>query len=487
MKHELVKKSEEATNVESELRSKSRLLDEANEIVEKQNLELQQLEREIRKKEEELEISISLQKSDSEKLKAAETNLEKQTMDWLVVQEELKKLAVTSKHVGEANETLEEFGRVRKLLSDVRSELVSSQKALASSRQKMEGQDQLLEKQLTELEELRGSVMSYLTILRNAEVEVESERVKLRFAEAKNKELERDLSVEKEIEEIDNKTAAFEESQRLLKAKELELVEARLEIEHLQSEQASLQLILEEKDLELSNAKKRLEEVNQEIVELKGILFSRENELIQAMSMLKEKDEHVETMQHELSSAKFNFSEAETVVEKIVDLTKEVVLSFNDEPHYALSPFDENNDSFKWEKKQLEAELMFTRESLRAKEMEVLAAQKDLTIKDEELIMETIGEKSVGDLAIEKLQLEAAQLEVEAATSALYKITEMSRELLNKAGFSIEADYDTNISEARINMMSEKCSTEVKSEVSRLLSLTEQLVREASIAGNVKQ
>lgn len=284
--------------------------------------------------------------------------------------------------------------------------------------------------------------------------------------------------------------------------------------------------------------KKMLEEVNQEIAELNGILFSREDELHQAMSMLKEKDEHSQTMQHELSNAKLRFAEAETVVEKIVDLTKEVVLSFNQEGCSALSPFEQNNvrlpppllygpaDGFKWQKKQLEAELEFTRQSLRAKEMEILAAQKALTIKDEELKMvlqkldarekeitelkrdmmrdkddlrklnalaqERIGERSVGDLAIEKLQLEAAQLEVEAATSALQKITEMSRELLNEAGLTIEADdtslFEQNGSEARINAITDnECSGEVKSELSRLLTLTEQLVKEAGIAGETSQ
>ncbi|KAL0311764.1 UNVERIFIED_CONTAM: hypothetical protein Sradi_5575700 [Sesamum radiatum] len=459
-----------------------------------------------------------MQKSEAEKLKVAEAKLEKQTMDWLVAQEQLKKLAEeTSNHVGKANETLEEFGRVKKLLSDVRSELVSSQKALASSRQKMEGQDQLLERQLTELEEQRRSVMSYMKSLRDAEVEVESERVKLRVAEARTRSLKGIYPWRKSLlKEIDDKSAAFEQTQTLLKAKESELVEARLEIQQLRSGHASLQLVLEEKNLELSDAKKMLEEVNQEIAELKGILFSREDELHQAI-----------------------FAEAETVVEKIVDLTKEVVLSFNEEGCSALSPLDHNNvrlpppllygpaDGFKWQKKQLEAELEFTRQSLRAKEMEILAAEKALTIKDEELKMvlqkldarekeitelkremmqdkddlrqlnalaqERIGEKSVGDLAIEKLQLEAAQLEVEAATNALQKITEMSRELLNKAGLTIEADYDTSLfeqngSEARINAISDnECPAEVKSELSRLLTLTEQLVKEAGIAGDTSQ
>jgi hypothetical protein len=46
---------------------------------------------------------------------------------------------------------------VNKLLADVRSELISSQKSL------------------TELEERRKSIMSYMTSLTDAEIEVESE------------------------------------------------------------------------------------------------------------------------------------------------------------------------------------------------------------------------------------------------------------------------------------------------------------------------
>ncbi|KAG6407992.1 hypothetical protein SASPL_130994 [Salvia splendens] len=514
MERELMKKTDEAADAESQLRFKSELLDEANKVVEKQALELQQLQRVLREKEEELGNSIRMQESESEKLKNMEAKLEKQTMDWLIAQEELRKLAEqTSKHVGEANSTLDEFGRVKKLISDVKCELVSSQKVLASSKEKMESQDRLLEEQLNELEELRQSIMSYLPSLRDAEVEVENERVKLRVAEAQNEELKRDLLLEKELvaelqttldkersalkqavselsalcEEIDSKNAAFEQSQILLTAKESELVEARLEIQHLKSELVSLQLVLEQKNSELSDAKEMLEELSHLIAELKGILSSREEELIGAVSELKEKGQHVLTMQHELTNAQLKFSEAEAVVGKIVDLTNEVVLSLNDQGYYTLIPTVKDNhglssplldrppDSSKWQVKQLETELEFTRETLRAKEMEVLAANKDLITKDEELNVairkldakekeiaklregvmqdtdlkqlyalsqEIIGEKGVGEVAIEKLQLEAAQLEVEAATTALERITELSRQLLHQAGLSIEAEND---------------------------------------------
>ncbi|KAA8525482.1 hypothetical protein F0562_007337 [Nyssa sinensis] len=562
MKNELMKKSEEAANIECELKSKAQLLNEANEIVKKQEVEVQELRNAIQAKEKELEVSVTLRKVEEGKLKVAEANLEKRTMEWLLAQEEVKKLAdEASKHAGEANETLEDLRRVKKLLSDVRSELVLSQKALASSRRKMEDQEQLLEKQLIELEEQKRSVVSYLTSLKDAQIEVESERAKFRVAEARNKELERDLSMEKELiedlqgelnkersslqqaikemssiqEELDRKSTEFGETRNVLQVKESEMVEARLEIQHLKSEHAALQLMLEERDLELFNARKKLEEVNEEIAELRMLMSSREDQHIQATAMLTEKEEHVQTMQHELNDTKLKISEAESVVERIVELTNKMLTSVKHEDYDGMSMFDymehkklhqlseKPTDDFKWQKKQLEAELEFTRESLRTKEMEVLAAQRALTIKDEELKMlfgrldsrekeikelkeemtqdandlrklyalaqERIGGKSIGDLAIEKLQLEAAQLEVAAATSALHKLTEMSRELLNKASLSVEADSDTSIflqngSDPSV-LEHNECLSEVKSEVARLSALTEQLMKEAGIVGDV--
>lgn len=103
---------------------------------------------------------MKLQEIKQEKPKVAEINLEKQTMRWLFAQEELKKLAEeASKNGILTHETLDDFGRVKKVLANVRSDLISSQKALASSREKSEEQEELLKKQLIELEEQKASVM----------------------------------------------------------------------------------------------------------------------------------------------------------------------------------------------------------------------------------------------------------------------------------------------------------------------------------------
>ncbi|TMW85164.1 hypothetical protein EJD97_023647 [Solanum chilense] len=553
---ELKNKCDEAAKTESQLRTKGELLDTANEVVQRQEVELQNLRREIQEKEKELQVFLTMQKTEDEKLKVSKSNLEKQAMDWLIAKQEMKKLEEeTCKYGGEANRSLEDFRRVKKLLADVRSELVSSQRALTSSRKKMEEQENLLENRLEELEEQRRSVMSYMTSLKEAQNEVENEKMQLTVAEARNKELERDLSMEKELveelqtennikksslyvaineksalqEELDRKSAEFGETQNLLQVKESELVDARLEIQHLKSQCASLQLMLEEKNKELLDSRKTLDELNQEIAELRVLMNSQEQQLIQATSMLKEKEEFMQIMQLELNDTKKKYLEAETVVEQMVDLTNKLVVSVKDDVLSSLSHTDEMwssqlmekpTDTFRWHKNHLENELELTRESLRSREMDSLAAQRALKLKEQELkivrqklndreeeinkmkemtqdadgvrqlyalAQERTGEKSTGDLAVEKLQFEGAQLEVEAATSALRKLAEFSRGLLNRASLTIEADYDSSlwlvdIPETAANVSSSfECLAEVYTEMAQLSALSEKLVKEAGI------
>jgi chromosome segregation ATPase len=395
--------------------------------------------------------------------------------------------------------------------------------------------------------------------LKDAEIDVESERAKLRVAEAQNKELKRDLSIEKELieqlqgeldnerasleqaiqeksflqEELDRESTKFGEMHNLLRAKELELVEARLEVQQLKFELASLQLILDERSLELSSAGKKLKQVNEEIFELKSLMNSREEQFMQARSMLKEKEEHMQSMQNDLCDKEKEVSEAESVVERIVELTNKLVVSIEDKEYGGLDLDNEmeskslsslsNKPSadFKWGKKQLETELEFTRESLRTKEMEILAAERAVIVKDEELKMvqgrldardselkklkeemvqdahelrklyalaqERIGERTMGDLAIEKLELEAAELEVEAATSALQKLVKMSQELLGKASLSFELDSDSEVfvhdkdDDLGVSVVNSECIGELTKEVARVSAFTDRLVKEADI------
>lgn len=538
MRVEISIKSKEVSVASFEFENKSQLLSQANEIVKRQEDEIQALQRALKEKEEELEVSMAAKRLEQEKLRETEANLKKQTEEWLVAQDEVSKLQEkTVKRLGEANETMEDFRRVKKLLTDVRFELVSSREALLSFRAQMGEKELLLEKKLEELDEQRRSVLSYMQSLRDGRSEVESERVKLRVAEAKNFALEQEISLQKESleelreelkkerslleqamldistiqDELDKKTNEFQVSQNVLQEKESSLVEAKLEIQHLKSEQASLELLLQEKDEELTEARNKLEEVNREVTELKMLMINREDELMQATELLKEKDVHLNRIEDELGSSKLQVSEAEMVVERIAELTSRLVMSTTKD-QISVDTMLEPHVDYGVENKRLVMELNFTRENLRLKEMEVLAAQRALTFKDEEisvvmgrleakerelkklkeetvndsedlkmlyaLAQERVEGKTMGDLAIEKLQLEAAQLEVEAATSALQKLAEMSTELLTQADMSIDSDSSFIIIPEN---SSADCIAEVKTEVGRLWSLTEKLLENAGI------
>lgn len=565
MRDEIANKSKEVSVTISEFENKSLLLTKANEVVKRQEGEIHALQRALEEKEEELEISKAMKKLEQEKLRETEANLRKQTEEWLIAQDEVNKLkGETMKRLGEANETVEDFRTVKKLLSDVRFELVSCREALVYSREQMKEKELLLEEQLEELEEQRKSVLSYMQSLKDAHTEVESERVKLRVAEAKNFALEREISVQNELleelrkelkkekslfeqamhdisiiqDELNNKTNAFQVSQNLLQEKESSLVEAKLEIQHLKSEQASLELLLQEKDEELAEARNKLEEVNQEVTELKMLMTSREDQLMQANAMLKEKDVHLHRIEGELGSSKLKITEAEMVVERIAELTSRLVMSTtNSQSQNAMrinneisfdsmqQTLEKPRDDYGIENRRLVMELNFTRETLRMKEMEVLAVQRALAFKDEEinvvmgrledkerelkklkeetindsedlktlyaLAQERIGEKTMGDLAIEKLQLEAAQLEVEAATSALQKLAEMSMELVTQTDLSSQADStfivvpENGVHQENYSDGSNDCIAEVKTEVARLWSLTESLLENAGIVAGI--
>ncbi|KAB2637660.1 autophagy-related protein 23-like [Pyrus ussuriensis x Pyrus communis] len=391
-----------------------------------------------------------------------------------------------SRHLRETNETLEDFRRTKKLLADVRLELVSSQKSLASSRKKMEEQK---------------NVMSCLKTLRDAQIQVQSERAKLKVELSMEKELMEELQevLKKERYSLDQAINGISSLQNKLTRKTIGNVEAKLEIQHLKSEWDSINVILDEKDSGLLNARNKLEEVNKEIAELKMLLDSKEDQLIQATALLKEKDECVKMMQNELNNTKLKYSEVETVVERIVELTNKLVIPIKDE--------DYNESGLQI--KQLQTELDSARDSLRVKEMEVLAFQRALTLKDEELkmvlrrietkeqevkqwkeeaeaandlrklyalVQEILGEKSIGDWAIEKLQLEAAQIEAEAATNVLHKLAETNGELLHKGSMRIEADG---------SIFNNECLTAVTAEVAQISALTDKLVKEAGVVISV--
>ncbi|KAI3717648.1 hypothetical protein L1987_69401 [Smallanthus sonchifolius] len=200
--------------------------------------------------------------------------------------------------------------------------------------------------------------------------------------------------------------------------------------------------------------------------------------------MLKEKDKQVEKIQHDINDRNLKYSEAINALQRILELTNKVMSGIEHEGRILSN------------KKQLETEVDVMMETLRSRKMEVLQTRRALTVKENELKMvleklnqldremkamkqnadglrklyvmgqERIGEKNSGDLMIEKMQLE---LEVEAARSALEKITEMSRELLHTTSLSVVVD-DLDVSgqtmpENEVHVCEDGCFAELKSEL----------------------
>ncbi|KAK9141745.1 hypothetical protein Syun_011145 [Stephania yunnanensis] len=562
MKNDLMMKTVEVAKMDHDIKSKDNLLNEANEVIRKQAAEVQELQKTVAEKEQELEELAMLRELDKEKLAVAETSLQEQTFVWLSAQEELKRVTEEAhKHMSRTNETLEEFRQVKKLLSDLRSELVSSQKSLASSRGKMEEQEGQLERQVAELEEQKGFLISYMRSLEEAKVEVEKERLDLKVAMARSKELEEELfhykllieelqeqlreeksSLDRAMEEIaslqkalNQKNSEFGDAQSLLQEKEAELVEARLQIQHLKSEQATIRLTLDEKDSDLLSAQNKLKELSEEVAQLNELLSSSKEQLIRVTGDLKEKQELVCTIQKELDDTRIKHSEATDIVVRITDLTNKLVGPVLDDysdisgfelDHTIRQQSEDRQASIFWRPdEEMELELEMTRADLRAKEMEVLAAKRALTVKDEEiktvldrlekkemelsqvkqemlddakglkklyqLAQERIGEKTIGDLAIEKLRLEVAQLDVEAATGALRNLANMSSQLLKATGDNV--DFGINeFNPPNVYHGSRKDSDEeqdslmvAQREFACLSALTEELVKEAGIVAVV--
>lgn len=561
MRNNLVAKNEEISRKNFELATKALLLDEANEVINKQDAEIQKLHKMVHEKQRKLEVLLEIHSQDEEKLITAENNLSNRAMEYLVAHEKVNKIAVeTSRNFKEINETLAGFGTVKRLLADVRSELVVSQQALSWSREHMKSQELLVEGQLAELDDQKASMMSYFESLKHAYVEVESEGAHFIVDVARSKELEDELSVKKKTihkleddlksekvrleqalqdnlllkEELDKKCKELKEAHTTQQHKDLELMNAKFEIQRLQSQQSLLNQILSEKDLELLRANERLKKMTKEVVELKMLVSSKEDLLVQTSNILKEKDAHLQMMQDELNDSKLKYVDAKNAVQRIVDFTNELITSAKNKSemevlrHSSDMPFGES----KLERNEFEAEIALARENMKAREMEFLASQRSLAIKNKELnivceklelkekkvntakeeimadelkklnylAQERIGEKTIGDLAMEKLQLEATQLEAEVATSALTVLAELSRELGNTTTQFSNADFTTStVAEpAYIGCIDVgNCSSSstgnnhndlanlsgVKSEVARLVSLTEKLIHEAGIGG----
>lgn len=315
-----------------------------------------------------------------------------------------------------------------------------------------------------------------------------------------NQAIEEVRSLKKELEQ---RNAAFSDAQTLLQLKESELVAARLEMQCLKSDISFVQHNLSDRDKDLMVAQNNLKNLQEEIFQFKSLMRDKEDQLLKATIMLKDKDEQVKTMQLNLNDNKLKLSEATSVVEHIADLTRILVESAKEgnvltmdedslimqsncelfatnrallETKLQLQHIQEMSVEDLRKQNQSEAELKAMKECLREKEKELLEAHRALALKNQELktllnrwdirekelakmreeviqeanslnslhaiIQKRIGDKTLGELALEKLELEAAHLDIEAATSALRNLADLSHKLLTETKTSLDLSTD---------------------------------------------
>uniref|UniRef100_A0ACD5Z6K3 Uncharacterized protein n=1 Tax=Avena sativa TaxID=4498 RepID=A0ACD5Z6K3_AVESA len=419
LKQDMFKMNEEADLMRSEINSKEQLLLTANQAVVQQEASVRDLRTEIKRKTMDIARSNELRKANEEKLKVAEQELEKQNLGWLAAQQELKELAqLASKDTDDIKGTITDFKRVRSLLDAVRSELISSKDAFASSRRQIEDQAVQLQKQVQELKDQRALLMSYTHDLEAAQLEIQGKTKELNDAQSRCHALESQLLQEmekvesleaeltKERESLEQRTEEVDflqkelvqreneciKSQELVKIKESELLEARHEVQDMKSKVESIQLAVREKDSELSDTQSKLTDVSSEVVELQQLLNSKEDQLVQVRTELHDKEQHLETMESELDSIRFRCSQAESVVKRMSELTGDlassvkageldIYASLDDEISSTGTALESNLHKHN----QLEADIEMLRESLWQKDMDLRAAHEALDAKDQEL------------------------------------------------------------------------------------------------------
>ncbi|KAM3227864.1 hypothetical protein ACQJBY_059551 [Aegilops geniculata] len=553
LKRDMFKKNEEADLMRSEIRSKEQQLLRANKAIAQQEATVRELQSEIKRKTIDIARSNESRKTNEEKLKVAEQELEKQSLGWLAAQQELKELAqLAFKDTDDIKGIITDFKRVRSLLDAVRCELISSKDAFASSRRQIEDQAAQLQKQALELEDQQVLLMSYTHDLEAAQLEIQGKTQELKYAQSRCHELESQLLQEmekvesleteltKERQSLDHRTEVgflqkelvqkeneCTKSQELVKVKEFELLEARQEVQDMKLKVESIQLAVQEKDSELSDTQSRLTEVSSEIVELQQLLNSKKDQLVQARTELHDKEQHIETLESELDSIRFRCSQAESMVQRMAELTGDLASSvkagemdiytlLDDEISSTGTALESNLHKHN----QLEADIEMLRECLRHKDMELRAAHEALDAKDQELkavlkkwdvkerelreleelpdpsatnelagfSSETTEGGIVGEMELPELQIEAAGVEALAATNALMKLADMTKDFFKHgkadSGIDLVASESQKISKCDPKMEVHKKTDvilEAEKDIVRLFSLTKQIVTDYTI------
>lgn len=439
LSREVIDKDEQLAEANLNLRAKDNLLNEANQVITKQQSEIKQLQLLLVDRENDLMMSEKKRKEDEGKLKILENNLEKRWVAWLVAQQEMKNLVhEISKYQGKALAADKELKKVNGRLYDLKKRLMSSRRSIETSSNNLRAQESQFEQQLKELFTEKNAIESYEARLRGAQLEVENEREKLRLAEQQQKGLEHDLFCERKTvdelkaelqrdrthlqqtimdvslleNELEKRTQALNDTQTSLWLKESELVATRLEMHKLNAELASMQLNLKDKGNDLNSAHMYMEELHEEMSQLKALMGSKEDKLVKATDLLEEKKEQMNMMQLDLDNNEIKLSEASMLMKNISDLTKSLVASEREgkgvrmdedslliktnyelfaakrallERELELRHFWENSAEDMKRYQQREAEIEALKELLKEKEKEILAAHRALAVKDEEL------------------------------------------------------------------------------------------------------
>jgi chromosome segregation ATPase len=535
LRGELGKKDQVVVNLGSVIKSKEEKLIELEKNLKDKETIIFNLKQDIERKEIELADSNKTKEINEERLKTVERELEKQTSVWLMVQNEFQELkSQASGEIGSINESVDDFERVRCLLDALRSELANSRELLASSRAKVESQANQLEKQAEEMSRQSQMLVSFSENLESMKLEVHGKDMDLRSEKTKLKQLELQVTQEntkvktleeglarerhkleeksRELslltEELEKKKQDYDLMQNVLHSRESELIEAGVQIQNLKSDLSSVASLAERRDDDLVEAKKMLEGFNYEIIQLRELMVGKEEKLVQLMSQLREKEEYIVAMHGELEEIKMRYAEATSVVQKLNNLATNLVSSEEDA--------DIDTKGFGTEGElniRLEMELKMVKETLRQKEVELLEAQRQLVVKEEEiksiqerwkmreektdiyekvvpenekleidglrelysLVQENMGEKNLGDLVTEKLQMELVQLEADTARIALQRISDLTENIVRNID---NVDYEGSGLNFEIE---EGCFVEAEEEIFHLCSLTERLVREAGM------
>ncbi|CAO2037437.1 unnamed protein product [Urochloa humidicola] len=555
LKQDMLKKNEEAALMRSEIESKEQELLEANRALARQEATIRELQGEIKRKETEIARSNELRKADEQKLKVAEQELEKQNLGWIAAQQELKELAqMVSKDKDNIKDTIDDFKRVRSLLDAVRSELMASKEAFTFSRRQIEDQATQLSKQVQELTDQKALLISYTQNLEAAQLEIQGKTNELTAVQSRCSELESQLleemkkvesleatltkereSLEQKTKEVDllqeelaQKENEYFNSQNLVKTKESELLEARHEVEGMRLKVESIQSAVQEKDFELLETQRRLDEVNNEVVELQQMINTKEDQLVQIRTELQDKEERIQLMQDELDKMRLGRSQAESVVQKIVELTGNLIGSVEGEEFDIYNLLDDEIlststalESNLHKHNQLEADIDMLKESLQqkdsdlraaynaldAKNLELKAVVRRLDVRDKELDkleelsidpndvrrLSSLADEATKDNIVEEAEIlkhetEPVEVEALAATTMLKKLANIAKEFLRNgrtdSGTNLLASRNANISEGASKMEPKKemnLILEAKKEIVGLFSLTEELIAGAGI------